>query len=195
MQDDRTTVGDATDCSVDLVGPARDAICVRGRFRTECRGEDGALKWVEEYDNLVVNTGKNQMLDTALAATVAIVGPFMGLISSVSYGAGVVAGDTMASHSGWTEAGVANAPTYSGTRKTCVWSAASGGIKSLSAALMFAITGTGIVKGTFIVFGPGAVNTIDNASGVLFSGGTFVSGDRSVISGDTINASYTITLA
>lgn len=65
------------------------------------------------------------------------------------------------------EAGNANAPTYSGTRKTCEWNAASGGSKALSAALSFAFTGSGTVKGAFLVFGTGALNTIDNTAGTL----------------------------
>ena len=117
----------------------------------------------------------------------------MGLISSTSYTA-VSAGDTMASHAGWLEAGGANAPTYSGNRKTAVWSAASAGAKALSAALSFAITSSGTVKGAFIVFGSGAVNTKDNTSGTLWSAGTFATGDKSVVNGDTLNVNYSTSL-
>jgi hypothetical protein len=118
----------------------------------------------------------------------------MGLISSVSWSA-IAAADTMSSHSGWTEAGIANAPTYTSPRKTCAWSAAAAGAKALSAALTFAITSTGTLKGAFIVFGSGAVSTIDNTSGTLLSAGLFSGGDRAVVNGDTINVSYTMTLS
>jgi hypothetical protein len=150
-------------------------------------------KWTDEADNLVVNVGKNHMLDNDLQTSVAIVGPFMGLISSTSYTA-IAAADTMASHAGWLEAGNANAPTYTAPRKTCAWNAASAGSKALSAALSFAITGTGTVKGAFLVYGTGAVSTIDNTSGTLFSAGLFGTGDRSVLSGDTLNVSYSVGL-
>src|SRR5262245_19337219 len=98
----------------------------------------------------------------------------------------------MASHAGWTEAGSGNAPTYGGNRKTCVWASASGGSKALSASLTFTFTGSGTVKGVFIVFGSGAVNTIDNTSGTLLSAGLFTGGDRAVANTDVLNIAYTM---
>src|SRR6185436_1054628 len=124
-----------------------------GRYEVECIGADGKLKWRDTIENVVATVGKNLMLDTAFAgAAYTVTGPYMGLISSTSWSA-VSAGDTMASHAGWLEGGGANAPTYTGNRKTAVWSAASAGGKALSAALSFAITGTGTAKGAFLVFG------------------------------------------
>jgi hypothetical protein len=115
----------------------------------------------------------------------------MGLISSVSYTTGPAAGDTMASHAGWLEAGGANAPTYTAPRKTAAWNAATGGSKALSAALTFAITATGQINGAFLVYGSGALSTIDNTAGVLFSAGAFAA-FKSVSSGDTLNVSYSV---
>lgn len=155
---------------------------------------DGEVIHTEEFRNTVATVGKNLALDTYLAGSgYTVVGPFMGLISSASYSA-ISAADTMTSHAGWLEAGNANAPTYTGTRKTAAWSAASAGSKSLSAPLSFAITSTGTVKGAFLTFGSGAVNTIDNTAGVLYSAGLFSSGDRAVLNGDTLNVSYTASL-
>lgn len=165
-----------------------------GVYIVECRDKNGKLKWKDEIKNLVTTVGKNLALDTLLAGSAyTTTGPYMGLISSVSYSA-VAAGDTMASHAGWTEAGNANAPTYSGTRKTAVFSAASAGAKALSASLSFAITGTGTVKGCFLVLGSGASNTVDNTGGVLYSAGLFTGGDKAVVNTDTLNVSYTASL-
>jgi len=100
----------------------------------------------------------------------------------------------MASHSGWLEAGGANAPTYSGNRKTAAWSAAASGSKALSAALSFAITGTGTAKGAFLCYGSGALNTKDNTAGTLWSAGTFSTGDKAVVNGDTLNVNYSTSL-
>lgn len=165
-----------------------------GVFEAVCIGPDGSEKWRDTFNNTVATVGKNLALDTYLAgSSYTVVGPYMGLISSVSFTA-IAAGDTMASHSGWTEAGVTNAPTYTTPRKTAAWSAASSGSKSLSAALSFAITGSGTVKGAFLVYGSGAVTTIDNTSGTLYSAGLFSGGDKVVGNGDTINVSYTASL-
>jgi hypothetical protein len=171
-----------------------DSCHIEGVFAAECRGADGALKWREVFANTVVTVGKNAMLDAALAgSSYSVTGPYMSLISSTSYSA-ISAADTMASHAGWLEAGGSNAPTYTGNRKTCAWSSASAGSKALSSALAFAITGTGTIKGCFILFGSGALNTKDDTSGTLYSAGLFTGGDRSVINGDTVNVSYSTSL-
>lgn len=171
---------------------AAENLEVVGHFVAECYDKDGVLKWRDEYDNLAVTVGKNLLLDTFLAGSAyTVVGPYMGLISSVGYTA-IAAGDTMLSHGGWTEAGGANAPTYTAPRKTCVWSAAAAGSKALSAALSYAITGTGTIKGSFMVTGTGALATIDNTAGTLFSAGLFSGGDRPVLSGDTVSVTYSI---
>ena len=176
-------------------GRADEAARAEGKFGFECYGPDGKLKWQAECQNLVTTVGKNLALDTYLAGSgYTVVGPFLGLISSVSYTTGPAAGDTMGSHGGWTEAGLANAPTYTAPRKTAAWSAASAGSKSLSAAASYAITGTGTVKGAFLVYGSGALSTIDNTGGTLYSGGTFSGGDKVVGNGDTLNVSYSASL-
>jgi hypothetical protein len=101
------------------------------------------------------------------------------------------AGDTQASHGTWNEVGLANAPTYSGNRKTPSFSAASSGSKTTSSAVTFNITSSGTVAGCFINIGGSA--TIDNTTGTLFSAGDF-SSSKSVVSGDTIAVTYTATL-
>ena len=49
------------------------------------------------------------------------------------------------------------------------------------------ITGTGTVKGAFLCYGSGAVATKDDTSGTLWSAGTFTTGDKAVVNGDTLN--------
>lgn len=171
----------------------QEELTVRGMFHIE-HVRDGKVIYSEDFPNTVVTVGKNAMLDQSLAGSAyTVTGPYMGLISSTSFTA-ISAADTMTSHAGWLEAGNANAPTYSGTRKTCAWNAASAGAKALSAALSFGITGIGTIKGAFLTFGSGALNTIDNTGGTLFSAGLFTGGDRAVIPGDTVNISYSISL-
>jgi len=97
---------------------------------------------------------------------------------------------------GWYEVGGANAPTYSGTRKTPSFSAATTANPSVlatSAAVVFSMTGSGTVYGAFI--NVGGSTAIDNTTGTLFSIGAFTAGSKTVTSGDTINVTYTLSAA
>lgn len=153
------------------------------------------VKWASVAPNVVTTVGANLALDTFLAGSAyTVTGPFMGLIGAVGYTGVPVAGDTMASHATWTEAGATNAPTYTSPRKTISWSAASGKSKSPSSAPVFAITGTGTAKGVFLVYGTGAVSTIDNTSGTLYSAGLFTGGDQAVVNTNTVTVTYTASM-
>jgi hypothetical protein len=194
MTEERAQACDCNDASVIRGGGIGERAEAHGRYKIECIGADGKLKWREVVDNVVCTVGKNLALDTFLAGSVyTVTGPYMGLISSTAYAA-VAPGDTMTSHGGWLEAGGSNAPTYSGNRKTAAWSAASAGSKALSAALSFAITSSGTLKGAFIVYGSGASATKDDTNGTLWSAGTFTTGDKSVVNGDTLNVNYSTSL-
>jgi hypothetical protein len=168
-----------------------------GKYVCQCIDPEGNLKWEDTIDNVVTTVGKNFVLDVVLASgNYSVTGPYMGLISSVGYASIPVVTDTMASHATWVEAGSAsNFPLYTAPRKTCVWAAAGAGAKALSVALSFSIITTGgTVKGCFIVFGPGAVSTIADTNGVLYSAGLFTGGDKVVGVGDTLQASYSTSL-
>jgi len=194
MTEERANARASADASIIRGSGIGELAEAHGRYEIECIGADGRLKWREVINNVVCTVGKNLALDTFLAgSTYTVTGPYLGLISSTSF-TGVAAGDTMASHTGWLEAGGTNAPTYSGNRKTAAFSAASGGLKNLSAALSFAITSSGTVKGAFLCYGSGASATKDNTGGTLWSAGTFATGDKAVVNGDTLNVNYSTSL-
>lgn len=171
-----------------------ESLHISGRYRVWCVDIAGNILWDEVIENLITTVGKNHMLDNYLAASSFSNTLFMGLISSSSFSA-VNAADTMSSHAGWLEGGNAHAPTYSGSRPTAAWSGASSGSKALSAALGFAITGSGTIKGVFMVGGSGAASTIDDTGGTLFSAGLFTGGDQVVANSNTVNVSYTVALS
>jgi hypothetical protein len=191
---DKMDAASSSDASVIRGGGTAETAHAEGVYLIECLAADGTVKWSETVPNTVATVGKNFALDTLLAGSAyTVTGPFIGLISSVSWSA-TAAGDTMSSHAGWTEAGNANAPTYTAPRKTAAWSAASSGSKALSSSASFAITGSGTIKGAFMVYGSGAVSTIDSTAGTLLSAGVFSGGDKVVGNGDTLNVSYSLAL-
>ena len=165
---------------------------VIGVYNVQCVGPDGKIKWGDTADNIVTNVGKDLALDTFLAGSAYTAGVYMGLTDSAAASCTVT--DTMASKTTWLEVGGANAPTYTGPRKTPAWSSSASGSKSTSSAVAFAITSTGTVGGCFLVFGTGAVTTIDSTAGVLYSCGAFTGGTKSVSNGDTLNCTYTASL-
>lgn len=171
-------------------GGTHDELRTIGKFHATCRDVDGNVLWEEDFANTVVTVGKNLLLDQTLAGSAYTATVFMGLISSTSF-TSIAAGDTQASHSGWLEAGSANTPTYSGTRATAAWSAASAGVKALSAGLTFTFTGSGTVQGAFL--NEGGTSAIANTTGTLFSAGQLGT-PQPVISTNTLTISYSITL-
>lgn len=156
-----------------------------GRYMARCYDADGNLKWEDEIENLVVTAGKNDALDKYFAGSAYTAAWYMGLVdgaSSPTYNAA----DVMSSHAGWTES-----TAYSNSaRPTAAFSAASGGSKSLSAALSFNINGNATIAGCFMVTN----STKGGTTGVLYSAGSFTGGNKSVANGDTLNVSYTASL-
>jgi hypothetical protein len=140
---------------------------------------------VDKFHNVVTTVGKNLSLNATLDNAAAGVAR-MGLKGTGT----AVVGDTQASHGGWLEQGLANAPTYTGNRPTPSWSAASASSKATSSAVSFSITSTGTVFGAFINIGGSA--TKDDTTGTLYSAGDFTGGSEAVNNGDTLNVTYTL---
>lgn len=199
MMTERAEGSDQHDASVVRGAAMSDALNAEGVYIAECYGPDGVLKWRDTIENTVMTEGKNLAFDTFLAgSSYTVTGPYMGLISAVSFSA-ISAADTGAQIDGtnaWKEAGGSNTPGYTGNRKTCAWSGASAGAKALSSALAFVMSSGSnvVVKGCFILFGSGALNTKDDAHGTLWSAGLFSSGDKTVSSGDTLNVTYSTSM-
>lgn len=162
-----------------------------GKFLVECFDKDGNLKWRAEESNLVVNVGLQYMAGVALTSTAQITTWYIGL-----YGAGAsntpAATDTAASHVGWTEV----TPYSNATRPAATFTAATNANPSVvtnsGSAASFTINASSTVGGAFLI----SNSTKGGTTGTLFSAADFQSpGDRSVVSGDTLNVTYTFSLA
>lgn len=173
---------DEAACALDARHGHGEPTEAHGRYRVECIGADGGLRWVEEFDNLVTTVGKNSLLDVGLGGS-SFTAYVLGLVDGGSAPTYNVA-DTMGSHAGWTEnTGYSNA-----TRPSPTFNAASAGSKATTATA-FNINATGTIAGLFLTTGTAKGGT----TGTLYSCGSFAA-NRSVLSGDTLNATYTATL-
>ena len=169
---------------------AHEALKGGGVFTIECRGADGALKWSAESKNLVVNAGLKDMNDKYFLGSGYTATWFLGL-----YGAGAsnnpAAGDTAASHAGWTEV----TPYSNATRPACSFAAATTAdpsvITNSASPAVFNINATATIGGAFLI----SNSTKGGTTGILFSAADFAApGDRNVTSGDTITVSYSFSL-
>ena len=186
MTIDKMTATDMVQASTKYNTMPEDTMSIHGTYHAVCYDANGNIKWEDDIKNLVTTVGKNLTLDTILGNSAA------GAVVMGLKGTGTaVAADTQASHASWLEVGLANAPTYSGNRPTPSFSAASAGSKTTSSAVSFSMTSTGTVAGCFINIGGSA--TKDSTTGTLFSAGDF-SSSKSVVNGDTIAVTYTLTL-
>ena len=180
---------DKVGASVLLSGATVSAVGGAGVFTIQCFGQDGKLKWEEKNHNLVVNEGLQDMNDKYFAGVAYSAAWYLGLITGPGSGTTIAAGDTLASHAGWTEYS-----DYTGNRKAVTFGSATladpSVIDNSGAPNAFVITAPGgTVAGAFLA------SVATGTSGILFSASDFQSpGDRAVVAGDTLNVTYTFSL-
>ena len=151
-------------------------------FRLFGRGFFFRKIWTEEFDNLVVTTGLNKLLDATLKTGLTSPSWYVGLKGTGS----VVAGDTMSSHSGWSEI-----VPYSDTNRPAFTpgTISGGSVDNSASKATFNINGTSTVYGAFLVDN----NTKSGSTGTLYGAGDFASA-RGVQDGDTLNVTITASI-
>jgi hypothetical protein len=191
MFNEKVKSQDTAASSLTAGGFAADSASAKGVYKIQCHDKDGNLKWEDEAPNLVVNEGLQDMNAKYFTGSSYTAAWYIGL-----YGAGAsnspAAGNTMASHSSWTEV-----TAYSqATRPACTFgtpTTANPSVATNSASpATFSINATTTVGGAFLT----SNNTKGGTTGILYSAADFSSpGDRAVVSGDTLSVTYTLSLA
>lgn len=159
-----------------------------GVFHVECFDKDGNLKWSTSEHNLVVNEGLQDMNTQYFKGATYSGAFYLGLITGPGSGTTYSAADTLAAKA-WTEY-----TDYSGARKLVTFGTATTAdpsvISNSAAPSQFNISGAGgVIAGAFLC------TVSSGTSGILFSESDFQSpGDRTVVSGDTLNVTYTFSL-
>lgn len=140
------------------------------------------LKWEAEAKNAVTTEGLSHILDVEFHGTTQVATWYIGLIKTDYTHA---AGDTLASHAGWTEA--VPGTDYTGDRLAWTEGAASSGVMINGSTVDFPCLTTITLKGALLA------SVATGTSGKLFCTAAFSGGDQAVNNGDTLKATYTIT--
>lgn len=165
-----------------LLVPAR----AKGFWLVRARDRDGRILWEDKFENLVTTEGKNYLLDAGLSGAnspATVHGDwYVGLTDGTPTAA---AGDTLASHAGWTEV-----TAFSGNRKLYTSGAASSGsITNAAAVASFAINADSTtVGGAFLA------SAASGTSGVLYAIGAFSGGDVTLSDGSTLEVTAAFSL-
>ena len=200
MQKELASCGDNAVATLQANVTIPEGMGIEGYWKAECRDAQGNLKWVEEFPNLVVQGGKELMLNTLLrtSGTYTTVGPYLGL-TKVSLTP--AATDTMttlvttnaAEFVNYTVGGSAVRGTAVFAAATSTGSTPSNVTTSAATSITYTITGAGgTVYGCFLVTGTGAVSTQSSTAGVLYSEGNF-STAKVTTAGDTVSVTFSAT--
>lgn len=149
----------------------------------------GELLWTEEIPNLTVTEGLNDILTQYFKGSVYTATWFVGLINNASFSA-LAAGDTAAQingSNGWIEA---TAYSQSVRQTLTLGSASAGSIDNSASAASFSINATITLNGAFVV----SNSTKAGTSGKLYGEASFAA-TRSLINGDTVTVTVTLTAA
>ena len=174
--------------TVEQAGGTTEEMSAKGTFVIECVGADGQVKWVDIAPNLVTNVGVQDMNNKYFTGSSYTAAWYVGLVNDKAANCTFSYGDTLASHTGWTENS-----SYTGNRKAASFSAATlnqiSNINNSASAASFTMNATATIGGAFLA------NVATGTSGTLFSVSAFQSpGDRSVVSGDVLNVTYSFNL-
>ena len=166
-----------------------DTVGAGGVYTVECVGPDGQVKWSDQFHNLVMNGGLANMNGAYFAGSAQTTTWYLGLVEGPGSGTTYAAGNTLASHSGWTE--LVPGTAYTGNRPAVTFgspTSANPSVITSSAVSYSMLVNSTVVAGAFLC------TVSSGTSGTLFSAGSFSGGNKSVDSGDTLNVTYSFSL-
>jgi hypothetical protein len=159
-------------------------IVFKNKYTFECFDALGNLKWSEEVYNTVMTAGINDLLTNYFKGSAYTAAFFVGLVDNASFSAYATA-DTMASHAGWLESAAysnANRPTLT------LGTPSAGSVDNSASKAVFNINATATILGAFV----STNSTKSGTTGILYGAASFTGGSRSVLSGDTLNVTVTL---
>lgn len=162
--------------------PAEVGARMRTLYHVECRDAAGNLKWVEDCENLITTAGATDLLAQYFKGSAYTAAWYVGLYKGTGT---LAAGDTMASHAGWTDStdfSNATRPAWTGGTPS------AGSVDNSASPSVFNINATATILGAYLVNN----STKGGTTGTLYGIAAFAA-SRSVVSGDTLNVTVTLT--
>lgn len=191
MSTETSKAQDLVSASLTANKGAAERVGAGGVFTVTCVGADGVEKWSDTFHNLVVNEGLQDMNAKYFQGSGYTAAWYLGLVEGPGSGTAYAAGNTLASHAGWTE--LTPGTAYTGNRKAVTFGTATTADPSVidnsgSPSSFAMLVNSTVVAGAFLC------SVASGTSGVLFSAGDFTGGDKTVDNGDTLNVTYTFSL-
>lgn len=183
----QTAVGAAVAFAASVIRMAGLVVGVKAycEYTLECFAPDGTLKWSLTKRNLMPNVGLDDLLSNYWKGSGYTASFYVGLMSASPT---VAAGDTMASHAGWTEL---TAYSESARQGLTLGSVSGQSVDNSASKASFTINADSTTIG-------GAFVTTDatkgGTAGTLVSGASIGSG-KTIDNGDLINVTVTCTAA
>lgn len=188
MFQDRLAIHDAVIGDMVRGRGLSDELRPRGRHRVQ-HIRNGKVIADFFADNGVTNAGKNLIWNVMFNGATASSSWYLGLVNGATFSA-FAAGDTPASHSGWTEFTNYSFPTSDTTHRPPWGQGTATGQQITNASQVeFDFTGSGTVHGIFVI----NQNTKDGTSGTIWSTAAF-NADIAVAPGDILKVTYTAVL-
>jgi hypothetical protein len=174
-----TERGFNTHSEIHTMGAITNGMVRATHYDVVCHDAEGNELWRDQIENTITNEGLNHSLDCQFKTGYASPAWYMGLTDGTPT---VAAADTLSSHGGWTEI-----TAYSGDRKAVTFTAVSSQSTSNTGnENQFTMTGSATVGGMFLA------TAETGTSGVLYGGGAFTGGDRSLNASETITVTVTL---
>lgn len=143
------------------------------------------LRLVTAWKNIVTTEGGNSLLSVGLAGGAQIAAWYIGLTATTPT---VAAGDTMASHAGWTEV---QAYSEAARQAFTPGAAAAKSIDNSGSVATFTINADGtVIGGAFLT----SDSTKGGATGTLYAAGAFSGGDLTLNNGSTLDITATFSV-
>lgn len=169
-----------------ITNPRAEAhlVKMKGIWRWECIKPDGKLRFEDEAENLITTAGCVKLFDATFKTGLASPLWYIGLIATNTT---FLIADTTASHGTWTD----SVPYSNATRPAWTPGSITGtstvSVDNSGSPAAFTINAGATVLGAFLT----DLSTKSGTTGVLYAEVSFTS--RTVVSGDTLNVTYTLT--